>query len=42
MITRAKNNIFKPKQVLNLTATTSLSNESLEPTSVSQALEIPH
>ena len=42
MITRAKNNIFKPKQVLNLTATTSLSNESFEPTSVSQALEIPH
>ena len=42
MITRAKNNIFKSKQVLNLIATTSLSNEFFEPTSVSQALEIPH
>ena len=42
MITRAKNNIFKPKQILNLSATTPSSNESFEPTIVSQALKIPH
>ena len=42
MITRAKNNIFKPKQILNLSATTPSSNESFKPTTVSQALKIPH
>ena len=42
MITRAKNNIFKPKQILNLSATTASSNESFEPTTVSQPLKIPH
>ena len=42
MITKAKNNIFEPKQILNLNATTPSSNESFEPTTVSQALKIPH
>ena len=42
MITIGQNNIFKPKQILNLSATTPSSNESFEPTTVSQALKIPH
>ena len=42
MITNAKNNIFKPKQILNLSATTPSSNESFEPKTVSQALKISY
>ena len=44
MITRAKNNIFKPKKKknLNLTATTPSSYESIEPTTISQVQKIPH